>query len=243
MSRDEMFEKLDPARAPGEGDGERFQFPRWANYLVPAGLLVAIGLLTYVPLLWSLGFSPHTTDVGYQPKQPIPFSHQQHAGDLKIDCRYCHSTVDQAAFAAIPPTQVCMNCHASIKSDSPLLVVLRDSYSSGEPVVWTKVHDLPDFVYFNHSAHIQKGVGCASCHGRIDQMPEVFQSEPISMSWCLRCHRQPELFLRPREQVTNMQWDPLAATGKSQRELGSELKQAHHVQSPEFMTSCTTCHR
>lgn len=219
----------------GRPDDSRFRFPAWANYMVPAGVLLAIGVLTYIPVLLTLGFSARTTDVGYQPVQPVPFSHKVHAGTLGMDCRYCHSTVEKTAFAAIPPTQVCMNCHAAIRSESELLSPVRESYSDGEPVSWIKVHDLPDFVYFNHSAHINKGVGCASCHGRIDEMEEVRQSEPISMSWCLECHRQPERHLRPREEVTNMSW----VTGAA----GEELKSRYQVQSTEYLTSCTTCHR
>ncbi len=223
-------------------DSDRFQFPNWSNYLVPACILVAIGVLTYLPLLWSFGFSAQTTSVGYQPVQPLPFSHKVHAGDLKIDCRYCHTTVDQAAFAAIPPSEVCMNCHASIKSDSELLKSVRDSYGTGTPLHWIKVHDLPDFVFFDHSAHVNRGVGCVSCHGRVDQMEVVHQVAPLSMGWCLECHRQPENYLRPREEVTNMDWIA-SATGQTQPDLGAKLKQDYHIRSPEFMTSCTVCHR
>ncbi len=221
---------------------ERFAFPRWANYLVPAGVILAIGILTYIPVLLSMSMSPLTTDVGYRPLQPLPFSHKVHAGDLQIDCRYCHSTVEKTAYAAIPATQVCMNCHASIKSESPLLEQMRSSYGDGGAIAWIKVHDLPDFVYFNHAAHVSHGIGCVTCHGRIDQMEEVYQSEPISMGWCLRCHRQPELHLRPRDQITNMEWSA-AAMGQSQATLGAELKSHYGILSETFMTSCTTCHR
>ena len=225
------------------GESDRFYFPRWANYLFPAMLLVAIGLLTYVPLLGTLAISPDTRSIGYEPKQPVPFSHAVHAGKLKMDCRYCHTTVEAAAFAAIPPTQTCLNCHASIKSESPLLEPIRTSFKSGEPVTWIKVHDVPDFVYFNHSSHINKGVGCESCHGRIDQMEEVSQAKSLSMAWCLECHRSPEKQLRPRDSVTAMGWDCMAATGKPQSQLGSELAAQYHVQSKHFLTSCSTCHR
>lgn len=221
----------------------RFQFPPWANYLVPAGVLLAIGVLTYIPVLLSLVLSPQTTDVGYQPKQPVAFSHAMHAGQLKMDCRYCHSTVEDAGFAAIPSTTMCMNCHAAIKGESELLLPVRDSFADGTALTWIKIHDLPDFVYFNHSAHINKGVGCVTCHGRIDEMAEVYQHEPISMGWCLNCHRQPESHLRPRELVTDMSWDPVRDAGKTQFELGRELRESYHVQSIEYMTSCTTCHR
>lgn len=221
----------------------KYLFPRWANYLVPVGVILAIGVLTYIPVLLRFGLSPWTRDVGYQPVQPIPFSHKVHAGDLQIDCRYCHSTVEKTAFAAIPSTQVCMNCHASVRAESESLVDMRNSYTEGTPIHWIKIHDLPDFVYFNHSAHVNKGVACVTCHGRIDQMEQVYQSEPISMGWCLSCHREPEQYLRPRDQVTKMEWDALMATGKTQEELGAELKSSYHIQSRETMTSCTVCHR
>ena len=222
---------------------ERFMFPRWANYLFPAALVLAIGVLTYLPLLLTLGLSPKTRSVGYRPAQPIPFSHAVHAGKLKMDCRYCHTTVEHAAFAAIPPTQTCLNCHAAIKSESPALEPMRISFEKGTPLSWIKVHDLPDFVYFNHSAHVNKGVACVTCHGRVDEMEEVRQDQPLSMAWCLDCHRSPEKNLRPRAQVTNMSWDALAATGKSPLEIGTELAAQYHVQSQPFMTSCSTCHR
>ncbi|MDP1560039.1 MAG: cytochrome c3 family protein [Pirellulaceae bacterium] len=223
-------------------DETRFQFPRWANYLVPTAILLAIGILTYLPLLWSVGFSAQTTSVGYEPVQPLPFSHKVHAGDLQIDCRYCHTTVERAAYAAIPATEVCMNCHAAIKSDSDLLKNVRDSYGSGTPIHWIKVHDLPDFVFFDHSAHVNRGVGCVSCHGRVDQMEVVHQSAPLSMGWCLECHRQPEARLRPREAVTDMEWSA-ADEDLSAKGLGQQLMQDYHIRSPEFMTSCSVCHR
>jgi hypothetical protein len=206
-------------------------------------LLVAIGILTYLPLVGTLAISPDTRAVGYEPKQPVAFSHAVHAGKLQMDCRYCHSTVEHAAFAAVPPTQVCLNCHASIKSESPLVEPVRKSFETGEPISWIKVHDVPDFVYFNHSAHINKGVGCESCHSRIDQMEEVSQAKSLSMAWCLECHRAPENHLRPRDAVTAMGWEASVATGKSQAELGRELAAEYHVQSAHFMTSCSTCHR
>ncbi len=221
---------------------DRYLFPRWANYLVPALVMVAIGVLTYIPLVLGLFLSPQTTDVGYRPVQPVPFSHAVHAGQLQIDCRYCHSTVEQTAYAAIPTTKICMNCHASIKSESEQLQLVRESYTSGQPISWVKVHDQPDFVFFNHAAHVNKGVGCVTCHGRIDEMETVYQHEPLSMAWCLECHRNPQQFVRPRTEITNMQWD-VATTGKTQKELGTELCAQYQIQNTVFMTSCTTCHR
>lgn len=222
---------------------DRFQFPRWANYLFPALLLVGIGVVTYVPLVGTLAISPQTRAVGYQPKQPVAYSHAVHVGKLKMDCRYCHTTVETAGFAAIPPTQTCLNCHATIRSDSPLLEPVRESFQTGEPISWIKVHDLPDFVYFDHSAHVNKGVACESCHGRVDQMEEVSQEQPLSMAWCLECHRDPKRHLRPREAVTAMGWDAEAATGMDPEQLGAELLHRYHVPSREHMTSCSICHR
>lgn len=229
-----------------EGDmpeSDRFYFPRWSNYLFPALLIFGIGVLTYLPLVLTLGLSPDTRAVGYEPAQPIPFSHAVHAGKLSIDCRYCHTTVEAAAMAAIPPTQTCLNCHASIKADAPSIKPLRNSFEQGTPISWIKVHDLPDFVYFNHSAHVNKGVACQTCHGQVNEMEVVRQTEPLSMAWCLECHRNPAPHLRPREQVTNMFWDASRETGKPQIELGAELFEEYHVQGSEFMTGCTTCHR
>jgi hypothetical protein len=220
-----------------------FVFPRWANYLMPSVLFMVLCGAVLTPLVLGLGAVPETLAVGYAPVQPVPFSHALHAGTLQMDCRYCHSTVMTSNYAAIPSTQVCMNCHASIKADSDRLKPIRESYAKGTPVTWIKVHDLPGYAYFSHAAHVNQGVGCASCHGRIDQMEVVRQTKPLSMSWCLGCHREPERNLRPRDQITNMQWDAQTATGKSQLELGTELRKAYGIQGPDYMTSCSTCHR
>jgi hypothetical protein len=221
---------------------DRFLFPPWANYLVPGLVIVAIGVSTYIPLVTWLFISPETTDVGYRPTQPVPFSHKLHAGDLKMDCRYCHSTVESTPYAAIPDTKVCMNCHASIKSESENLKLVIDSYSSGRPVSWLKIHDQPDFVFFDHSAHINHGVGCVSCHGRIDEMEVVHQDKSLSMAWCLECHRNPIPHLRPRSEVTSMTWDP-QQIGKTQSELGKELLKDYEIHTSTFLQNCTACHR
>ena len=192
-----------------------------------------------MPLLFGFGASPKTMAEGYAPVQPVPYSHALHAGKLGIDCRYCHTTVEKAAFAAIPPTQTCMNCHTNIKPESVKLQPVRDSWASGKPVGWTKVHDLADFAYFNHSAHVNHGVGCVTCHGRIDQMEVVEQAKPLSMGWCLECHREPEKYLRPKDQITNMAWQPEG----DQIELGKKLKAEYKVHDATYMTSCYTCHR
>jgi hypothetical protein len=214
-----------------------FVFPRWANKTVPVfGLVFGMAPVYLVFLIW-YGASPKTTDVGYAPEQPIPYSHALHAGELGIDCRYCHNTVEQTAHAAIPATETCMNCHQRIKTKSPKLEVLRDSWTEGTAVQWKKVHDLPDYVYFNHSAHVRRGVGCVSCHGRIDQMEVVFQHETLSMGWCLDCHRNPDPNLRPTAEVTNMTW---AAPEGDAVALGKQLR-AERGLNPS--TDCSTCHR
>lgn len=163
-------------------------------------------------------FSPAYTDVGYSPKQPVPFSHKLHAGDLGMDCRFCHYSVERSHFAAVPPTHTCIGCHGeqkgAILKNSKKLALLRDNHKAGKPVKWVRVHMLPDYSYFNHKVHISAGVGCASCHGRIDQMKVVYQAKKLSMGWCLNCHRNPNPNLRPRDQITNMNWDNTKAKKK-----------------------------
>ncbi len=213
-----------------------FVFPRWANKTRQlAGVVMGVAPLYLIGLVW-YGFSPKTTDVGYMPKQPVPYSHALHAGDLGLDCRYCHNTVDQAAHAAVPSTATCMNCHQRVRSKSDKLAPVFESAKSGHPVAWTKVHDLPDYVYFNHSAHVTRGVGCVSCHGRVDKMVEVHQQETLSMGWCLDCHRAPEQHLRPPSEVTNMTWAPPG----DPIEYGKRLRAENNINPP---TNCSTCHR
>jgi hypothetical protein len=188
--------------------------------------------------------------VGYSPEQPVPFSHQVHAGQMGLDCRYCHTTVERAAFAAVPPTAVCMNCHRTITRDGNNLVrqsaaveLLRQSVETGDPVRWVRVHDLPDYVYFDHSAHVARGVSCVACHGRIDTMEQVYQVETLSMGWCLDCHRDPAPHLRPVEHVTDLGWDltqDVGITEKDARELGGRLMREGGI-SPSV--DCSTCHR
>lgn len=225
----------------------RFFFPRWANFALPVLIIAVLGGGLYVPTVITYGFSSQTTDVGYAPIQPISYSHALHAGQLGIDCRYCHTTVEHAGFAAVPATQTCMNCHTNIRSDSAKLKPLMDSWNTGKPVEWVKVHDLPDYAYFNHSAHVNSGVGCVTCHGRVDTMEVVYQAERLSMSWCLDCHRNPEKHLRPRDQVTNMHYEPQRREGESleaaQLRVGLELKEKYRIHDEAYMTSCSTCHR
>jgi hypothetical protein len=169
--------------------------------------LSIVGGLLAVPGLSLIGYGfnmSYGVNLRTPLEQPVPFSHKHHAGDDGIDCRYCHTSVEKSAFANIPPTHTCMTCHSQIWTDSPLLQPVRDSFRTGRPLVWARVHDLPDFVYFNHSIHIKKGISCVSCHGRVDEMPLTAKQHTLSMRWCLNCHRNPEKFIRPREQVFNL---------------------------------------
>jgi hypothetical protein len=217
-----------------------FVFPKWANYLLPAIVIGVVGGLFYAPTVVGLGGSPKTLAAGYSPVQPIPYSHALHAGRLGIDCRYCHTTVESTAFASLPPIETCMNCHTNIRSDSTALLPLREAWNPpNKPLQWIKVHDLPQYVYFNHSAHVNHGVGCIECHGRIDQMEQVYQAKPLSMGWCLDCHRDPGPHLRPKEQVTNMNWLP----PEDPQKLAAALLEGYRIHDTQYMTSCSTCHR
>ncbi|HZK76346.1 MAG TPA: cytochrome c3 family protein [Candidatus Kapabacteria bacterium] len=171
--------------------------------------------------------------------QPVQFSHKHHVGDDGIDCRYCHTSVESSASAGMPPIKTCMNCHSQLFSTTNYLEPVRESYKSGIPIHWTRIYDLPDYVYFNHSIHIAKGVGCATCHGRVDQMPLITQVSSLQMEWCIQCHRAPEKYLRPRSQVFNMAYVPPA----NQEEVGLKLKKEYHVLGEDVLTSCSTCHR
>jgi hypothetical protein len=213
-----------------------FTFPKWTWVLRPGIAAAAVGGLVYASVVIYLGFSPKATDVGYMPTQPVPYSHALHVGQLGMDCRYCHTGVEVAAAAAIPPTQTCMNCHSKVRANSEKLIPVRESYATGMPVPWIRIHDLPDYVYFDHSAHVRRGVGCVSCHGRIDAMEVVFQAEPLSMGWCLECHRSPENHLRPVEFVTQLDWVP----EEDQLALGTRLRETNNINPP---TDCNTCHR
>jgi hypothetical protein len=215
---------------------ERWHLPSWTNQIRLALPILLVGAPLYVLTLAYYGNSAQATRVGYEPKQPVAYSHTLHAGELGIDCRYCHNTVETTAQASIPPTQVCMNCHANIRAASEKIVPVRESHATGLPIEWVRVHDLPDFVYFNHSAHVSRGVGCVSCHGRVDKMERVYQAEPLTMGWCLDCHRDPEPRLRPAEVVTSMDWVP----GGDPAELGKRLGEARGI-NPS--TDCSTCHR
>jgi len=211
-------------------------FPKWADQLGRvATALVGIGALYVVAMAIGVAH-PDTQRVGYAPPQPVPYSHALHVGQLGLDCRYCHNTVEESKHSAIPPTQTCMNCHAKVWPASEKLEPVRDSYDTGMSVDWVRVHDLPDFVYFNHSAHVQRGIGCVSCHGRVDKMETVRQDQPLTMGWCLDCHRAPENHLRPLDKITDMTWEP----EEGQLALGQELLEENHIRN---LTDCSTCHR
>ncbi len=218
------------------GQESSFVFPKWTNVLRPVLAVALVVVPAYVVVLLAYGASPRTTNVGYRPVQPVPYSHALHAGQLGIDCRYCHNTVEVAAHAALPPTQTCMNCHARIRTTSPKLLPVRESYATGLPIPWVRVHDLPDYVYFNHSAHVRRGVGCVECHGRVDTMEVVTQVHRLSMGWCLDCHRHPEPHLRPPEMVTKMDW----VAPEDPEVYGKRLRLANNIKPS---TDCWTCHR
>jgi hypothetical protein len=212
-------------------------FPRSANAFARVGLVSAV--VAPFALFGAAFFfvrSPYVTQAGEPIEQPIPFSHKHHVGDDGIACEYCHTTAATSAFAGMPSSETCMNCHAQVWNQSDVLAPVRDSARTGQPLVWERVHDLPDFVYFDHSIHVQKGVACETCHGRVDEMPRVMKAESLQMQWCLDCHRDPVSHLRPPEQVTTMGWQPPANIAEIQRQLAVQ----NHVQSK---TDCSTCHR
>jgi hypothetical protein len=212
-------------------------FPRWSNTAARASLLALALLVVGVPLGLMAFVRSSNASARYEPvPQPIPFDHQIHAGRLGISCEYCHTTVMRSPTAGIPPTQTCVPCHSTVWINSRDLAPVRRSMQTGKPIAWNRVDRLPDFVYFDHSVHVNKGVGCESCHGRVDQMSTVYQAKPLTMGWCLSCHRMPAERLRPVEAVTVMGYTPAVA----QARLGPALAAKYHVRS---LTSCTTCHR
>jgi menaquinone reductase, multiheme cytochrome c subunit len=200
------------------------------------GALVAILTLGGAGAVVGYLTLPRQIDTGYMPVQPVAYSHKLHAGNLGLDCTYCHFTVDKSGYAAVPPTETCMNCHTRVKEKSPQLQMVRDSYATGQAIPWMRIHRLPDYVYFNHQAHVSAGVSCVSCHGRVDQMVEVRQVQPLSMAWCLECHRNPAPNIRPREYVTKLDWKPEGDPA----ELGARLMKEKGIHPS---TQCSTCHR
>ncbi|MCG3173498.1 MAG: hypothetical protein GMKNLPBB_01695 [Myxococcota bacterium] len=214
-------------------------FPPWTNKLpLATAAFAAIAPVGAIVFFWYWG-SPAFTDVGYQPIQPVPFSHQLHAGQLGMDCRYCHNAVERSPYAAVPPSETCMNCHKLVLKDSVKLAKVRESHETGKAVEWVRVHMLPDYAYFDHSVHLAAGVGCASCHGRVDQMKLVKQEKPLSMGWCLECHRAPEKHLRPKSEITNMEYDPVKA-GYKPDEDPDRVRKVSQLAPP---IHCSGCHR
>ena len=187
-------------------------------------------------LILEINRSPYVTRAFETREQPVPFSHAHHVGGMGIECRYCHTSVDRSAVAGIPPTKTCMNCHSQIWSQSPTLEPVRASFRTDTSLEWTRVHDLPDFVYFNHSAHVNKGIGCSTCHGRVDLMPLTWQEHSLQMEWCLECHRQPEKYVRPKAEVYNIAYEPPS----DQLERGRTLVREYNIHT---RVSCSTCHR
>jgi len=211
------------------------------------GLLFVLLVASFA--LYGLSESPYFTEVNMAKDQPVPFSHKHHAGELGIDCRYCHTSVEESSFAGLPPTKTCMTCHAQIWTNSDMLEPVRASYRTNRSMAWTRVNALPDFVYFNHSIHIHKGIGCTTCHGPVAEMPLTWRANTLQMGWCTECHREPEKYIRPRDQVFNARYEPpsrfqpVAAESKEysdQLEMGADLVKAYKVQK---LTNCTTCHR
>ncbi len=196
------------------------------------------GIVATIVVVFGVNYfgSPKFTDTGYRPVQPVPYSHKLHAGDLGMDCRYCHTAVEIGAKATVPPTQTCMNCHVLCLPESEKLLPINQSWAEKKPMEWIRIHKIPDYAFFDHSAHIIRGVGCTTCHGRIDQMEVVMQVQPLSMGWCLDCHRNPDMFLRPLNEITKMDWIP----PENQLLLAQQYKIDRNINPP---TDCTACHR
>ena len=214
-------------------------FERRANAIARATLIaVPLIVLGGWGALFALARSDFWTGVDSPVEQPVPFSHQHHVGGLGIDCRYCHTSVESSSFAGIPATEICMTCHSQVWKDAPVLQPVRESWQTGRPLKWIRVHDLPDYVYFDHSIHVNKGVGCTTCHGQVDRMPLMMQEKSLQMEWCLDCHRNPEQYVRPREAVFRVDYVPPAS--RDQMALGKRLVAEYRIQK---LTSCSTCHR
>jgi menaquinone reductase, multiheme cytochrome c subunit len=223
---------------------QRFIFPEWTQTLKKWIGLLVMGGPVYLVALIAYGVTPDAIRIGYQPDQPVPYSHALHAGELGIDCRYCHSTVERAGRSAIPPAATCMNCHSKVKVDSEVLLPIRQAFAENTPVHWTRVHDLPDYVYFNHMAHVNAAIGCETCHGRIDQMVKVFQVKPLTMEWCVNCHRNPEPYLRNPENVTKMGYQRADGEGlKVAKDNNIYSANSAPGDAPTAPTNCSTCHR
>ncbi len=214
-------------------------FPRSANWVSTASIVVGLVVVgSLLGFILNINRIDYVSQVNVPRDQPVPFSHKHHVTGMGIDCRYCHTTVEKTAFAGIPPTETCMSCHSQIWTEAPILEPVRASFRDNVPIEWTRVHDLPDFVYFDHSIHINKGIGCQTCHGQVDQMPLMWKENTLNMEWCLECHRAPEKFIRPREQVFNMTW----TAPDDQEKLGKQLVEEYQVKKVQ-LTDCSICHR
>jgi len=200
---------------------------------------VVLGALAAGLIAYGVQTSSYATYAGVVREQPVPFSHEHHVGGLGIDCRYCHDSVTQSSFAGLPATKVCMTCHSQLWTNAAILAPVRESWRTGTPLAWTRVHSLPGYVYFDHSIHVAKGVGCTTCHGPVDRMPLMYQAATLQMRWCLDCHRDPAKYLRPREDVFSTTYAPPA----DQERLGPELAERYHVRDVQSLTNCSTCHR
>jgi hypothetical protein len=213
-------------------------FPKWSNS-VPLKVVLAVTVLGVTAVAGvTYYFTPKYSRVGYAPTQPVAYNHYLHAEQLGIDCRYCHTYVDESGHANVPDAGTCMNCHSQVKKDSPLLEPIRNSYETGEPVEWVRIHKVPDYVYFNHAVHVNRGISCVECHGKINEMEVVYHAEPMSMGWCLECHRNPEDSIRPLDEVYNLNWTPENAAAHA--EWAEEAVKNWNVNPPQ---SCSGCHR
>jgi hypothetical protein len=218
-------------------------FPKWTNSLpLLLGAVAALAGAAVVPAV-TVYLTPKYTRAGYQPVQPVPFSHKLHAGELGVDCRFCHNGVEKSWFANLPGASTCMNCHSQVLKEDPRLQIVRDSAANNTPIPWVQVHKVPDYVYFNHSVHVTRGIGCVECHGRIDQMDEVKHDKSLSMSFCLDCHRNPAAYIRPTDKVTKLgwQWSTNAVEAAKLQEIHG--KQMVRDMKVESLTSCSACHR
>lgn len=207
------------------------------NTLSKVSIFGAVFFLGAAAWAWdALLRSPYTTQVNVAREQPVPFSHKHHVQGLGLDCRFCHTSVEESASAGLPSTKVCMGCHSMVWKDAPMLEPVRESFRTDRPIEWIRVHDLPDFAYFDHSIHVAKGIGCSTCHGEVDEMPLMWRTETLNMDWCLACHRDPAAHVRPRERVFDMDWDPLSLSRAERERLAAE----HRLESE---TNCSVCHR
>jgi len=217
-------------------------FGKSSNSIARVSLVgVVFGFFGFWGVVYAVYLSPYTTDVNVPRVQQVPFSHQHHVSGLGIDCRYCHDSVETSSFAGVPPTHTCMSCHSQLWTDAPMLVPVRESLATDQPLRWQRVNQVPNFVFFNHSIHVQKGIGCSTCHGRVDEMPLTWKAHSLYMRWCLDCHEAPERNLRPRDQIYNMQWQP----PRDQIERGRELLTKYQISKERLsqLRDCSMCHR